>query len=420
MLDIKFIRENEEKVKKASQNKNIQVDIDRLLEVDRERKEVLQALEDMRAKKNKASRIISAAASEKEKRKNILEMQELDKNSDRLNEDLKNLEKEFKNLMFQIPNIPLGGVPIGEDERGNIIIKKVGDIPKFNFAPKEHFEIGEQLDIIDTERATKVAGSRFYYLKREGALLELALIKLGFDTLVKEGFIPIIPPVMIKSGMAIAMGYLQQTDDAEAYYLPKDDLYLVATSEQSLGAMHAGETFDEKDLPLRYVGFSTCFRREAGSYGKDKKGILRMHQFDKIEMFVFCKPEDSVKEHQYLLSIEEKLMQALKIPYQILNICTGDLGVPAAAKYDIEAWLPGQNKYRETHSTSNCTDFQARRLNIRYRGKNGKLNFVHTLNGTAFSMRPIIAILENFQQKDGSVKIPKVLQEYIGKSEIRR
>jgi seryl-tRNA synthetase len=225
---------------------------------------------------------------------------------------------------------------------------------------------------------------------------------------------------MIKPEMAWAMGYLQQTDDEEAYHLEKDNLYLTATAEQSLGAMHAGETFEEKDLPLRYVGFSTCFRREAGSYGKDTKGILRVHQFDKIEMFVFCKPEDSAKEHKLLLAMEKELMDELELHYQVIDICTGDLGVPAAKKYDIEVWLPGQDRYRETHSTSNCTDFQARRLNVRYRDKQGNLQFVHTLNGTAFSMRPIIAILENYQKKDGSIEIPKVLQKYLSFKEIKR
>ncbi len=225
---------------------------------------------------------------------------------------------------------------------------------------------------------------------------------------------------MLKSKMARGMGYLEQSDREEAYYLPQDDLYLVGTAEQSIGVMHEGEVFEEEDLPRRYVGFSTCFRREAGSYGKDTKGILRVHQFDKIEMFSFCKPDNSQKEHQFFLEIEKNLMKGLELPFRVVNICTGDLGRPAAAKYDIEAWIPSQNKYRETHSTSNCTDFQARRLDIRYRDRVGKLNFVHTLNGTAFAIpRTLIAIIENYQQKDGSVKVPTVLQKYLGKSEIK-
>jgi seryl-tRNA synthetase len=224
---------------------------------------------------------------------------------------------------------------------------------------------------------------------------------------------------MLKANMARGMGYLEQSDREEAYYLPQDDLYLIGTAEQSIGTMHADEILKEEELPKRYVAFSTCFRREAGSYGKDTKGIFRVHQFDKVEMFSFCRPEESIQEHQFFLAIEEKLMQALKLPYRVLNICTGDLGRPAAAKYDIETWLPSENRYRETHSTSNCTDFQARRLNIRYRTKKGELKFVHTVNGTAFSQRPILMIMENYQQKDGSILIPEVLQKYLGFKEIK-
>ena len=221
--------------------------------------------------------------------------------------------------------------------------------------------------------------------------------------------------------MARGMGYIEQTDKEEAYYLPQDNLYLVGTAEQSIGPMHADEIFEEKDLPKRYVAFSTCFRREAGAYGKDTKGILRVHQFDKVEMFSFVKPEDSKKEHQFLLSLEEALMQSLKIPYRIVQMCTGDLGVPAAAKYDIEAWMPGQGEYRETHSTSNCTDFQARRLNIRYRRSDGKLEFVHTLNGTATAIgRTLIAIIENYQEKNGSIKVPEVLQPFINRQKVTK
>ena len=412
MLDIKFIRENPQKVKDGAKNKGIEVDIDKLLELDKKRRELLAQTEQLKAEQNKLSK-----GQITEEIKN--QARELKEKIQKGEEELKTVEKELNEIMYKIPNIPLEGVPIGKDDSGNVVAKKVGELLKFDFQPKEHFEIGEKLDLIDTERAAKVAGSRFYYFKREAALMEFALINLAMDTLVKKGFIPVIPPVMIKKEMAWAMGYLQQTDDEEAYHLEKDDLYLTATAEQSLGAMHAGEILDEKNLPLRYVGFSTCFRREAGSHGKDVRGILRVHQFDKIEMFVFCKPEDSEKEHQMLLANEEELMQKLDLPYQVLDICTGDLGVPAAKKYDIEVWLPGQNKYRETHSTSNCTDFQARRLNVRYRDRQGNLKFVHTLNGTAFSMRPIIAILENFQQKDGSVKIHKALQKYLNFKEIK-
>ena len=418
MLDIKFIRENPEKVKEGCQKKQVKVDIDRLLEVDKKRRETLQALEDMRAQKNKASKNIPKIKDEKEKKKIILEMRELDKNSDRLDLTLKELDEEFNNLMFEVPNLPLDYAPVGKNEKESVVLKEVGERPKFDFQPKSYLEIAENLDLIDIKRAAKVSGTRFGYLKREAALIEFALINFAFDTLIKEGFIPVIPPVMIKPEMALAMGYLEQTDDQEAYFLPKDNLYLVGTAEQSLGPMHAGEIFEEDSLPRRYLGFSTCFRREAGSYGKDTRGMFRVHQFDKVEMFSFSKPEDSVKEHNFFLSLEEKLMSSLKLPYRVVNICTADLGRPAAAKYDIEAWLPSENRYRETHSTSNCTDFQARRLNIRYKEKSGKTNLVHTINGTAFSMRPLIAILEIYQRRDGGVDVPKILQKYTGFTKI--
>jgi len=421
MLDIKFIRENPGIIKKACQDKQVRVDIDELLDVDKRKKEALQALEDMRSQKNKANKEIQEAGDEKEKNKIILKMRELDGNSDRLTKSLKELEEKFNNLMLQIPNLPLAGTPIGKDERGNITLREVGQKPKFNFQSRGYLGIGELMDLIDVKRAAKVSGTRFGYLKGEAALIEFALVDFVFETLTKEGFVPVIPPVMLKSEMARGMGYLEQTDKEEAYYFPQDDLYLVGTAEQSLGAMHADEVLEEKSLPRRYVAFSTCFRRESGSYGKDTKGILRVHQFDKVEMFSFVKPEDSEKEHKFFLEMEERLMQALKLPYRVLNICTGDLGRPAAAKYDIETWMPSEDRYRETHSTSNCTDFQARRLNIRYKDKDNKLNFVHTVNGTAFAIgRMLIMIIENYQQKDGSILIPEVLRKYLPFKKIGR
>ncbi len=414
MLDIKFIRNNPQLVKDGCRKKQVEVDIDELLETDRKKREALGALEDMRAKKNKASQEIAHSKNEKERQKIILEMQELDKNSDRLTKKLKTLEQDFEKLMYQVPNLPLAEVPVGKDEGGNLVLREVGEKPKFDFQPKDYLELAEKLDLIDIKRAAKVAGTRFGYFKQEAVLIEFALINFVFDTLLKEKFVPVIPPVIMKSEMMRGMGYLEQTSIEEAYYLPKDDSFLAGTSEQPIGAMHSDEILEENNLPKRYLGFSTCFRREAGAYGKDTRGIFRVHQFNKIEMFSFCRPENSEKEHLFFLEQEEKLMQALKIPYHVLQICTGDLGFPAAAKYDIEAWLPSQNRYRETHSTSNCTDFQARRLNIRYRDKAGKLNFVHTVNGTAFAIgRILIAIIENFQQKDGGILAPDVLQKYL-------
>ena len=421
MLDIKFIRENPEKVKKGAKNKGVKVDVDRLLEVDKNRRELLSQIESLRAEQNKLSKPFAAKGKPVKGEDAIKKAAELKRKVKGLEERFKLLDEEFDELMAQVPNLPFDDVPVGKDEADNKVLRKEGKVPKFAFNIKDHLELGEGLDIIDVKRASKVAGSRFAYLKGEAVWLWFALVRLAFETLREKGFRALLPPVMIKPEMAWAMGYLEQTDDEDAYFLEKDKLYLVATSEQTIGAMHAGEAFEEKDLPKRYFGFSTCFRREAGAYGKDTRGIIRQHQFDKIEMFSFTKPKESEKEHELMLSIEEELMGALALPYQVVNICTGDLGRPAVKKYDIETWMPSQNKYRETHSTSNCTDFQSRRLNIRYKDKKAnKLEFVHTLNGTAFAQRPLIAVLENFQQKDGSVKIPKALHKHLPFKEIKR
>ncbi|MBL7141942.1 serine--tRNA ligase [Patescibacteria group bacterium] len=420
MLDIKVIRNNPGKIKKACQDKQVEVDIDRLLKIDQERRKTIKGLEELRAEQNKISKKVAGLKSE-EKQRLITKAKQLVERIEKMDVGLNKLESEFNKIMLLIPNPALADVKIGKDESENEVLSPWGKIPKFSFKPKDHLEIGQDLDLIDVERASKVSGTRFSYLKNEAVLLECALVQFAFESLIKKGFIPIIPPVMLKKEMAQGTGYFEATDEAEAYFIPKDKLYLVGTSEQSILTMHADEVFKQEDLPRRYVGFSTCFRREAGSYGKDTKGIFRVHQFDKVEMFSFCLPEKSIEEHKLLLSIEEKLAQVLKIPYQVVKMCTGDLGAPAVSKYDIECWLPGQNKYRETHSTSNCTDFQARRLNIRFRHKQSKLEFVHTLNGTAFAIgRILIAILENYQQKDGSVKIPKVLQKYIGINKITK
>jgi len=415
MLDIKFIRENPKKVKETCKNKQVKVDIDLLLKIDKEKRGIQTELEKIFAQKNKASKEISKAKDKKAKNKIILGMKKIDKKGDKLKEGLKKLDKEFEDLMYQVPNIPLDDVPVGKDEKDNVVVREIGKKIKFDFKPKDYLEIAEKYDLIDVKRAAKVSGTRFGYLKNEAVLLEFALINFTFENLIKKSFIPVIPPVMIKSEKIRGMGYLEQAGIEEAYHLPKDDLFLAGTAEQPIGTMHADEIFEEKNLPKRYLGFSSCFRREAGSYGKDTKGILRVHQFDKMEMFSFCKPENSIKEHKFFLETEEKLMQLLKIPYRVLRICTGDLARPSSASYDVESWIPSQNRYRETHSTSNCTDFQARRLNIRYRDKNNKLNFVYTLNGTAFAIgRTLIAIIENYQQKDGSIEVPEALQKYVG------
>ncbi len=414
MLDIKFIRENPKLVQEGAQKKQVRIEISRLLDLDKRRRELLSEVETLRAEQNQVTEKI-ARLKGREKEQLIEQMKSLKEKLKSLETEFENVDRAFDKMMLLVPNLPAVDVREGKDERENEVLRKWGEPTKFDFKPLDYMELGTKLDLIDTERAGKVSGARFGYLKNEAVLLEFAIVKWVFDILTKEGFVPIVPPVMIGERAMRAMGYLDRGAD-EIYQTKLDNLYLIGTSEQAIGPMHMDEIFEEKDLPVRYAAFSTCFRREAGSYGKDTKGILRVHQFDKVEMFSFTRPEDSDKEHEYLLSLEEKLVQALGLPYQVIKMCTGDLGDPAARKYDIECWIPSQNKYRETHSTSTCTDFQARRLNCRFRrGNSKKLEFVHTLNGTAFAIgRILIAILENYQQKDGNVVVPKVLQKYCG------
>ncbi|TSC92362.1 MAG: seryl-tRNA synthetase [Candidatus Berkelbacteria bacterium Licking1014_7] len=407
MLDINFIRQNRELVKQGAKNKGVKVDIEKLLRVDDERKRLLQEVENLRSQINKTSQSKPTQA-EIEKLKII---KEKIKN---IEPSLEAIAKEFDSLMRQVPNPPAKDAPVGKNENDNQVLRKWGKPTKFDFVVRNHIELGKINDVIDTIRATKVSGARFYYLKGLAVEIEMALIRFAIRWLKEKGFTPIIPPHLISEKAMSGMGYLDHGGDQEIYHLTKDNLYLIGTSEQPIGAMHTNEIIDEKKLPLKYVGFSPCYRREAGSYGKDTAGILRSHQFDKIEMFVFCAPEESEKEHQKLLGIEEEIMRELELPYQVVNICAGDLGDPVVKKYDIEAWIPSQQKYRETHSTSNTTDYQARRLNIRIRRKNGKIEILHMLNGTAIAIgRTLIAIMENYQTKDGKIKIPEALKKYL-------
>ena len=403
MLDINFIRENKKQVKDGAGNKGAKIDLEKILALDEELKNLRAKIEGLRRRGNEAA-----------SKRDIENGKKVKQGLADLEPGLKEKEKQFEILMRQIPNPPALDVPIGKDESDNIVARKWGEPTKFDFKARDHIELGKINAMIDIERATKVSGARFYYLKGDAVRIELALIQLAIAKLTPKGFTPIIPPHLISEKAMAGMGYLDHGGDQETYHFEKDNLYLIGTSEQAIGAMHMDEIIAEKDLPFHYAGFSPCYRREAGSYGKDTAGILRSHQFDKIEMFTFCLPEESEKEHQKLLLIEEEIMQELKLPYQVINICTGDLGAPASKKYDIEAWIPSQEKYRETHSTSNCTDFQARRLKIRVKRKNGKTEFLHMLNGTAMAIgRTLIAIMENYQTKDGKIEIPEGLKKYM-------
>lgn len=410
MLDINYIRENPEKVKQGVAKKQYDISlVDKVLELDAKRRDLIQKVEELRARRNE----LAKEGKPSEEGKKIKE--ELKK----LEPDLDQVTSEYKQVITEIPNLPLEDVPEGKDESSNRVVRKWGEPPKFDFEPRDHLELGEALGIIDVERAAKVSGTRFAYLKGDGALLEFALIQHALKILTAEGFTPVVPPVMIKPDIFRRMARLSQADENERYYLDQDDLYLVGSAEHALGPLHMDETIPESKLPIRYLGFSTSFRREAGSYGKDTRGILRVHQFDKLEMETFTIPEDSVKEQDYIVSLQEKLMQSLKIPYQVVVICTGDMAGPDARQIDIESWMPGQNKYRETHTSDLMTDYQARRLNTKVQRKDGKTEFVHMNDATAFAIgRTIIAILENYQQEDGSILIPEVLRPYLGKDRI--
>ncbi|MBM2820339.1 MAG: serS [Candidatus Berkelbacteria bacterium] len=425
MLDIKYVRENLAEVKKKIATKcQFKCEVDKVLKLDEEKRVLMGRVEMLRAEANKVSkqkgrrpdavhRIGLCPEEGSAPEGDIARAKEIKKMLKDLEPQLAEAEENFKVEAVKLPNLPLDDVPVGKSPSENEVIKKEGKITLEK--GKDHIEIGKVLDIIDIERASKVSGSRFYYLKNQAAELEFALVQYALDIVKKEGFKPIIPPDIIKLDAAWGSGHLEAIND-DAYHIKGEDSVLVGTSEQSILPLHMNETLT--DLPLRYVAFSTCFRREAGSYGKDVRGILRVHQFDKLEMFTFCRPEDSQKEHDIIVNLEERIVSGLGLPYQVVKLSTGDIGLPSAKTIDIETWMPGEGKYRETHSSSNCTDFQARRLNIRYKSDEGN-KFVHTLNGTGVAIgRMLIAILENYQQKDGSVKVPEVLHKYLDFKEI--
>ena len=398
MLDIKFIRQNAKKVEENAKDKGYKVDIKKLLEVDKKRRELIEEVDKLRSKRKE----IAQKRDEKQGQQLKKDLK-LDENK------LEKLNEEFYDLIRQVPNLAKDDVPVGRDELENKITRQVGRKNQFNFKPKDHLELGESLDLIDIERSSKISGPRHSFIKNELVALELALINFSFDILEGEGFIKVIPPLIINKKAVAGLGY-PEYERGEGYKI--DDQYLVGTSEHSIVPMHMDEVFHTDDLPRRYAAFSTAFRREAGSYGKDTRGIFRVHQFDKIEMVSFINPKDDKNELEFLLSIQEKLVKALDLPYQVVEMCTGDLGFPTAKKIDIETWLPSQNQYRETHSLSTTTDFQSRRLNIKFNEGDDK-NFVNILNGTAFAIgRILIAIMENYQTKDGSIEVPKVLQKY--------
>jgi seryl-tRNA synthetase len=419
MLDVNFIRDNPDRTKQGIEKKKADPKlVDKFLRVDEEWRMKTRAIDELKAEQNAISKEMASGPKEDLiSRAQLLKQRISDIESEQVT-----LESKRDELLVKMPNLPFEDVPVGPDASGNKVLREVGEKPGFpsaGFKPKDYLALGESLGLINVKKAGEVSGSRFGYMLKDAVLLEFGLIRLAFDVLLDEDFIPVIPPVMIRPEVYAGMGRLAGEQKEDKYFLPKDELYLVGSAEHTLGPLHLNEMLEEKELPRRYVGFSTCFRREAGSYGKDTKGILRVHQFDKVEMYSFAKPEDSEKEHGFLLSMQEKLMQKLELPYRVVEICTGDMGWTDARQFDIETWLPGENEYRETQSCSNTTDFQSRGIGAKYRTNGGKKEFVHTLNATAFAIgRTIIAILENYQTKDGKIKVPKALQDYVGKKEI--
>jgi seryl-tRNA synthetase len=426
MLDIQFIRDNAERVQEKSKQKGYDVDIQQLLGFDGERRDLQKQVEELRRQRNEiADSMKGGRPTDEQVEKGRAVKEQLTS----LEHKLSAIDQEFTALLKKVPNMPVDDVPVGASEDENVVAKTWGELPKFDFEPKNHWEIAEQRMWIDKKRATKVTGARFAYLKGDlvrlhWALMQFALDKLSDEDVLKKiaadntievsskPFTPVLPPLMIRTEMYDAMDRLEPQDDR--YKIEGEELWLQGSAEHVLGSMHADEIFEEDQLPIRYVGYATSFRKEAGTYGKDMEGIIRMHQFDKLEMESLTSADTSYNEHLFMIAIQEYLMQQLKLPYQVLNKCTADIGKPDARAWDIEVWLPGQNKYRETHTADYMTDYQSRRLKTRVRRKGGEVQLVHTNDATAFSQRPLIAIIENYQQADGSILVPEVLRPYMG------
>ncbi len=416
MLDPKLIKEKSQVIRDMLKARNVDFDLDALIEFDQKRREFIIKTDELRKKKNQMALEISRKKKADEDATSILtEMKNLSVELTKIESEQESIENKYSRLALTIPNLIHDSVPIGIDESANKEIRKWGEIPKFDFKIKDHIDISENLGLVDLERAAKVAGSRFYYLKNDLVRLNQSLIHYALDFLAKKEYSLIQPPYMINresmEGAIIA-------DDFEEviYKIEDEDLYMIGTSEHAMAAMHSKEIMEGKDLPIKYAGISPCFRKEAGAHGRDQKGIFRVHQFDKIEQFVFSRPEDSWKEHEKMLTVAEEFYQKLEIPHRVMLLSTGDMGKISAKTYDIEAWMAGQNAYREIVSCSNCLDYQARRLKIRFRDKtNEDTQYVHTLNSTLIATtRILVSIMENFQTKDGHIGIPQVLQSYMG------
>ncbi|MDR9363561.1 MAG: serine--tRNA ligase [Microbacteriaceae bacterium] len=411
MIDVNLLRENPEIIRASQVARGADESlVDKAIEADKHRRSKQSEFETLRAEQNAHGKLVAQAPKE-EKQAMVDQAKELSTKVKKLEAEADQAAQEVFELMMKIDNVILDGVPAGGED-DFVVLKEVGEIKDFDFEAKDHLQLGEALDIIDTERGAKVSGARFYFLKGAGAQLELAIMNMGLNLAIENGFTPAITPTLVRPETMAGTGFLGE-HSAEVYYLENDDLYLTGTSEVALAGLHSDEIIDPEQ-PIRYAGWSTCYRREAGAHGKDTKGILRVHQFNKLEMFSYCHPDQAQAEHERLLAWQEQMLQACELPYRVIDVAAGDLGSSAAKKYDVEAWVPTQGKYRELTSTSNCTTFQARRLNTRFK-VDGKTQPVATLNGTLATTRWLVAILENHQREDGTVYVPKALQAFIGK-----
>jgi len=428
MIDLKLLRDNPASVRASYERRGGVDGIDHIIKLDARHRELLGQVELLRAEHNKANKAIGQTPQE-ERGSAIAKAKAIGEKAEALTPELERVAAELDEAAAHLPNLAHESVPDGLTEKDNVVERTVGEHPEFDFEPKDHVALGESLGIFDSDRAAKTSGSRFVYLTGPGVMLELALVRFALDYLIEHRFTPVIPPVLVRRHAMYGTGFLP-AEEHEFYQGERDGLFLTGTSEVAIAAMHSDEILNAADLPVRYAGYSPCFRREAGSYGKDTKGLIRVHQFDKVEQFSFSHPDDSWDEFQAIRANQERILQSLEIPYRVLVMCAGDLGSAAAKKVDNEAWLPGAGRYLELTSASNTTDYQARRLRVRFRGgtgpdgvdtkSDGGTRFVHTLNGTACAVgRMIVALLENFQRGDGSVGIPEALQPYTGFKEIR-
>lgn len=423
MLDFRFIKDNLEAVKANVINRNMKADVDLVVKLFDDRTRLVTELQDMQARKNTNAAAMKGKLPQEERDKLIEEGRKIKEEINSLEKQVSVLEEELDKAGRQIPNMAHPDAPVGKEDKDNLEIKRVGEPTKFDFEPKDHVQLGESLDIIDFDRGTKVSGVKFYYLKNEAVFLEQALIMYALNILRKHGFTPFITPDVAKEEILSGIGFNPRGNESNVYTLEDEGTCLVATAEITLGGYHSGEIIPKDKLPLMYCGLSHCFRREAGAAGQFSKGLYRVHQFSKLEMFVYCTPEESDKLHEKLRLIEEEIFTGLEIPFRVVDTCTGDLGAPAYRKWDLEAWMPGRNggEWGEVTSTSNCTDYQSRRLNVKYKDTDGKNKYVHMLNGTAVALsRAMVAVMENYQTREGEIRIPKALIPYCGFDVIRK